>query len=226
MALNQFDGRRQYTKYTRHVDNAHEHVHAQTVNKLQDDLNTQQVETNLVKDTAFEERVYTIFENNLYANSMFLEPFRVAEYMNMNASEHIRTDFETTHLMLLKNPATNTFYPNGHMTSTVVKSPYGEAIEMNDFFLVADEYKPVGTNIRYFLQNYKGERWPLTPNALKLPMHLTEPLKYGFSVVVELQANALGESPVLNGYAVLYWDAGVEEALGMTNPDLARFPSR
>ena len=28
----------------------------------------------------------------------------------------------------------------------------------------------------------------------------------------------------LNGYAILYWDAKVEEAYGLTNPDLMRFP--
>lgn len=226
MALNEYDGKRQYTKYSRHVDNAHEHIYAENVNSLQQDLNRQQIETNKVKDTAFEERVYTIFENNLFVNSMFLEPFKVAEYVNMNESDHVVTDFETTRLALEKNPFTNKYYPQGYMTSVVVYSPHGEEIKMNDFFMIADEYKPVGTDIKYFIQNHKKERWPITPNAMKTPMHLTEPLQYGFSVVIELYANALGESPILNGYSVLYWDAGVEEALGMTNPDLARFPCR
>lgn len=224
MALNQYDGKRQYTKYSRHVDNAHEHVLAQDVNSLQQDLNVQQIETNKVKDTAFEERVYTIFENNLFVNSMFLESFKIAEYVNLNESEHVVTDFETTRLALERDPLTNEYYNQGYLTSIVVYSPHGQDTEMNDFFLIADEDKPVGTYIKYFIQNHRHERWPITPNAMKTPMHLTENLKYGFSVVIELYANALGESPVLNGYSILYWDAGVEEALGMTNPDLARFP--
>ena len=55
-------------------------------------------------------------------------------------------------------------------------------------------------------------------------MHLSEGLRYGFRVIIELQANALKETPKLNGYAILYWDAKVEEAYGLTNPDLMRFP--
>ena len=61
MAFQDYDKNRQYTKYKRHVNESHERVNADTVNTLQTDLNNQQQETNSVKDTAFEERVYTIF---------------------------------------------------------------------------------------------------------------------------------------------------------------------
>ncbi len=224
MALNDFDSKRQYTRYTRHVNNAHEHVKAEHLNRLQHDVNIQQVETNNVKDTAFEERVYTIFENNMYTNAMFIDSFRHAEYVNLDKSQNVVTDFETSRLMLKKDPDTNITYPQGVLSSVVITSPYGEEIKMNDFFFIADEYKPVGSEIKYYIRNFRKERWPLRPNTLKTPQHLSIPIQYGFSVVIEMYANALGESPILNGYAILYWDSGVEEALGMTNPDLARFP--
>lgn len=217
MALNEFDNKRQYTKYKRHVNESKERVDATTVNKIQEDLNVQQKETNEVKDNAFEERIYTIFNNNLYTNAMFVDYFKTGEYVNMNESSGISIDYPTTQLSL---DNTNT----GTAISTVIHSVHGVKVELNDFFLIANESIPVGAEIKYYLETQSGERWPILPNALKLPLHLTENLKYGFKMIIEMKANALGESPLLNGYAILYWDAKVEENYGMTNPDLMRFP--
>ena len=218
MALQDYNTNRQYTKYKRHVNESHERVNADTVNTLQSDLNTQQQETNTVKDTAFEERVYTIFNNNLYTNAMFIDYFKTGEYIDMNSSSGIIVDYPTTQMTLDKNK------DNGTCISSIVYSVHGSDVEMNDFFLIANEDIPIGASIKYFLETSYGERWPILPNELKLPMHLTENLKYGCRVVIELKANALGEQPKLNGYAILYWDAKVEEALGLINPDLRRFP--
>ena len=217
MALNEFDNKRQYTKYKRHVNESLERVNAETVNQLQNDLTLQQQDTNTVKDNAFEERIYTIFNNNLYTNAMFVDYFKTGEYINMNESSDVIIDYSKTQLNLENSQ-------NGTAISTVIQSVHGSAIELNDFFLITNEYVPVGAEIKYYLQTHTGERWPILPNALKLPLHLTENLKYGFKLIIEMKANALGESPLLNGYAILYWDAKVEENYGMTNPDLMRFP--
>ena len=53
MALNDYDNKRQYTKYKRHVNESHERVDAGTVNTLQDDLNVQQKETNEASSSVF-----------------------------------------------------------------------------------------------------------------------------------------------------------------------------
>ena len=218
MALQDYNTNRQYTKYKRHVNESHERVNADTVNTLQSDLNTQQQETNTVKDTAFEERVYTIFNNNLYTNAMFIDYFKTGEYIDMNSSNNIIVDYPTTQMTLDKNK------DSGTCISSIVYSVHGSDVEMNDFFLITNQDVPVGAEIKYYLETNKGERWPILANALKLPLHLTENIKNGFKVVAELKSNSLGESPLLNGYAVLYWDAKVEEDYGMTNPDLQRFP--
>lgn len=217
MALNEYDNKRQYTKYKRHVNESNERVNANTVNKLQDDLNVQQQETNTVKDTAFEERVYTIFDNNLYTNAMFIDYYKTGEYLNMNESSNVTIDYNKTQLSIDNNTT-------GTAVSTMIYSVHGIEIELNDFFLITNEYIPVGASIKYYLETNTGERWPILPNTMKLPLHLSDNLKYGFKVVIDMQANALGESPVLNGYAILYWDAQVETNYGMTNPDLQRFP--
>jgi hypothetical protein len=217
MALNDHNSTRQYTKYKRHVNESQERIDAGTVNQLQDDLNVQQQETNTVKDTAFEERIYTIFNNNLYTNAMFVDYFKTGEYVDMNKSSNVALDYSKTQLSIDEGVA-------GTAISTQVYSVHGVEIELNDFFLITNEHIPIGAEIKYYLETHTGERWPILPNALKLPLHLSENLKFGFRVIVEMKANALGETPLLNGYAILYWDAKVEENYGMTNPDLMRFP--
>ena len=218
MPLQDYDKTRQYTKYKRHVDDSNEKVNAGTVNKIQSDINEQQHETNLVKDTAFEERVYTIFNNNLYTNAMFVDYYKQGQYLNLNESDNVEINFEKTQLSLKAGSK------SGTAISSKIYSVHGSDIEMNDFFLITNQDVPVGAEIKYYLETNKGERWPILANALKLPLHLTENIKNGFKVVAELKSNSLGESPLLNGYAVLYWDAKVEEDYGMTNPDLKRFP--
>lgn len=217
MALNDHNSTRQYTKYKRHVNESQEKIDAGTVNQLQDDLNVQQQETNTVKDTAFEERIYTIFNNNLYTNAMFVDYFKTGEYVDMNKSSNVALDYPKTQLSIDEGAT-------GTAISTQIYSVHGVEIELNDFFLITNEHIPIGAEIKYYLETHTGERWPILPNALKLPLHLSENLKFGFRVIVEMKANALGETPLLNGYAILYWDAKVEENYGMTNPDLMRFP--
>ena len=218
MPLQDYNKTRQYTKYKRHVDDSNEKVNAGTINKIQSDINEQQHETNLVKDTAFEERVYTIFNNNLYTNAMFVDYYKQGQYLNLNESDNVEINFEKTQLSLKAGSK------SGTAISSKIYSVHGSDVEMNDFFLITNQDVPVGAEIKYYLETNKGERWPILANALKLPLHLTENIKNGFKVVAELKSNSLGESPLLNGYAVLYWDAKVEEDYGMTNPDLKRFP--
>ena len=218
MPLQDYDKTRQYTKYKRHVDDSNEKINAGTVNKIQSDINEQQHETNLVKDTAFEERVYTIFNNNLYVNAMFVDYYKQGQYLNLNESDNVEINFEKTQLSLKAGSK------SGTAISSKIYSVHGSDVEMNDFFLITNQDVPVGAEIKYYLETNKGERWPILANSLNLPLYLTENIKNGFKVVAELKSNSLGESPLLNGYAVLYWDAKVEENYGMTNPDLMRFP--
>lgn len=218
MALNEFDNKRQYTRYKRHVNESSERVNAETVNQLQSDLSVQQQETNTLKDTAFEERIYTIFNNNLYTNAMFVDYFKTGEYIAMNESSNVKINYEKTQLCIVDGEL------EGTAVSSIIHSVHGAGTELNDFFLVTNEYVPVGAEIKYYLESYTGERWSILPNALKLPMHLVNNLSTGFKVIIEMKANSLGESPILNGYAVHYWDAKVEENYGFINPDLKRFP--
>lgn len=218
MAMNEMDTTRRYTKYKRHVNDSTERIDAQDVNQIQENINEHQEDTNIIKDTAFQERVYTIFENNLYTNAMFLDVYENGQYINKVDSSNYVLDSKLNNIYLDKN------HDAGTVTSIRVHSVHGEEIELNDFFLVTNQYVPTGASIKYYLKLMNGESYPISANALKTPLHLSSNIKYGFSLVAQLTKNALGESPIINGYAILYWDAQVEKDYGMTNPDLQRFP--
>ena len=218
MAMNEMDTTRRYTKYKRHVNDSTERIDAQDVNQIQENINEHQEDTNIIKDTAFQERVYTIFENNLYTNAMFLDVYENGQYINKVDSSNYVLDSKLNNIYLDKD------HDTGTVTSIRVHSVHGEEIELNDFFLVTNQYVPTGASIKYYLKLMNGESYPISANALKTPLHLSNNIKYGFSLVAQLTKNALGESPIINGYAILYWDAQVEKDYGMTNPDLQRFP--
>lgn len=218
MAINEMDTTRRYTKYKRHVNDSTERIDAQDVNQIQENINEHQEDTNIIKDTAFQERVYTIFENNLYTNAMFLDVYENGQYINKVDSSNYVLDSKLNNVYLDKD------HDTGTVTSIRVHSVHGEEIELNDFFLVTNQYVPTGASIKYYLKLMNGESYPISANALKTPLHLSSNIKYGFSLVAQLTKNALGESPIINGYAILYWDAQVEKDYGMTNPDLKRFP--
>ena len=218
MPINEHDHRRRYTQYKRHINESEERVDAKTVNTLQNDLQTAQADANLIKDSQFEERVYTIFENNLFTNAMSVDMFKNGEYINLAESANIKID-PTKDQIQLEKP-----YSNGKLISMKRYSTFGADAEMNDFILITNEYIPTGGSIKYYIEVSSGERWPISQNKIKLPLHLSESITNGFTVVIEITPNSLNETPVINGYAVLYWDSKVEEHNGLVNPDLLRFP--
>lgn len=218
MAMNENINKRQYTQYKRHVNESGERVNAETVNSLQKDVNITQKETNDVKDKAFEERVYTILENNLYCNSCSIDYFQDGKKINLTDSNNIYIIPQTSQVSLKDKTK------SGEFKSIRIYSPHGADIEMNDFFLITSQEVPVGASIKYYLEMYTGERWPIEANQIKLPLHLTRNITQGFVLVAQLTPNQLNEYPVLNGYGILYWDAQVEANYGLTNPDLMRFP--
>ena len=218
MALTDNDPKKQYTKYKRHVNESNERISADTVNTIQEDVNEQQIETNKIKDKAFEERVYTIFENNLYTNAMFVDTIANGEYINLNECQNVTIDHNKRRITL-SDPT-----KPGKIVSTLTYSSYGPDVELNDFFVISNEETPIGTTIKFYIESVRGERWPILQNSLKLPMHLSNNLEDGFKTIIEISPNATNESPALNCYAILYWDAKIEENLGLTNPDLKRFP--
>ena len=162
--------------------------------------------------------VNKIQENILYCNSCTIDYFRDGEKINDNESNNINLDINKRQIQIKDASRPATFI------SQTIQSPHGSDIELNDFFLVVNHEIPVGSSIKYYIETYTGERWPLKANEVKLPLHLSKNITNGFTFIAELTPNQLDETPVINGYSVLYWDAQVEANYGLTNPDLMRFP--
>lgn len=216
--MNNTDTTRRYTKYSRHVNDSSERIDAQDINKVQENININEDAINIVKDTAFQERVYTIFENNLYTNAMFIDDYQNGMYIDKVKSNNHHLDGS------LRSVSVDNKTSTASISSINIHSVHGEHIEINDLFLITNQYTPVGSRIKYYIELISGERYEITPNALKTPLHFSSNIAYGFRLITEITPNALGESPEINGYAILYWDKKVEEDLGLTNPDLKRFP--
>lgn len=218
MAIQEMDSTRKYTKYKRHTNESSERIQAETINTIQKDTQAAQIDRNIIKDTAFEERVYTIFNNNLYVNAMFVDPYENGNYIQMLHSKNVKLN-ESLFNISLDNKETEGFVQSCHIASV-----HGDEIGINDFFLVTNQQIPVGASIEYYLQLNNGQRYQIKENSLKTPLHFTNNITYGINLITVLKPNALGESPVVNDYALLYWDEQVEKNLGLINPDLQRFP--
>lgn len=218
MAMYDNNSKRQYTQYKRHINDSGERINAVTINKNQNDINSIQVDNSDIKDKAFEERIYTILENNLYCNSCSIDYFKNGEKINDNESRNIMIDSKKRQLTTKELGFPGTF------VSKTIQSPHGTDIELNDFFLVVDHNIPVGSSIKYYIETFSGERWPISANENKLPLHLNRNITNGFTLIAEMTPNSFDETPIINGYGILYWDAQVEANYGLTNPDLMRFP--
>ena len=218
MAIQEMDSTRKYTKYKRHANEASERIQAETINTIQKDTQEAQIDRILIKDTAFQERVYTIFNNNLYVNAMFMDPYENGNYIQMLYSKNIKLDEKIYNISLEDKDK------EGHVQSCLIMSVHGDEVGINDFFLVTNQYVPIGASLEFYIQLNNGQRYQIKENALKTPLHFTENIIHGINLVAVFKPNAMGESPVVNSYALLYWDEQVEKNLGLINPDLQRFP--
>ncbi len=205
-----------YTKFQRHVNNSNEVVNADHINVVQQAVN--EAESNIVslRDYDFMDKVMTTFENNLYANSMFANEINDQEYIDGTLSKNI--SYINEERSIIVNNASGA----GELITTTIQSSLGDGAFLNDFFLVVDQYVPVGASINYFLINQAGDKYPINPNTPKTPLHVYANIT-GFKIKAEMTKNALGETPKIFALAVLFFDSAVEAGYGLTNPDLQRF---
>lgn len=212
------NNKRQYTKFKRHVNHSGERVDARDINKIQQAQNESEIALNDIRDTQFEERVYTIFNNSYFVNAMFVDYFKSFENVDQERSENIMFDVPEGVLTLQEESM------SGRSSSQLIISKFGNEIALNDFILITNQSVPQGASVTYYIEPTEGGMWQIKENMTKTPLHLTMALNHGFRLVAKLECNSMGEKPVINGYAILFFDAQVEENLGMVNPDLQRFP--
>jgi len=210
------ENNRVFTKFQRHVNNAAETVSADHIGAVQAALTQAETGISKLRDTQFRERVLDILDNNYYANAMFVNEVNDQSYLDLTLSRNVSFEDEDGSIQLNRGVGT------GVVCSTIVQSSLGDGIRLQDFFLVVDHNIPAGSDIRYFLVDREGAKYPLTANETKLPMHVYAEVT-GYRIQAEMRTNAVGESPQIFGMAVLFFDEGVEGEYGLTNPDLQRF---
>lgn len=179
---------------------------------VSDDINR----SDIVKlgDAAFFDRVMFSFENNRYANAIFLNEIKDREYSDFASSHNVEFDPIESSVRL------SDIRDTGIYISTELSTSVEKRGLLNDFFLIVDEDVPAGTDILYYLITNYDEVFPIKPNStipLRLEENVLKPISFKIKAVLKPNGN---DEPKLRGLAVLYYDSAVEAQLGLINPDL------
>lgn len=152
------------------------------------------------------------FQNNLIANSLFIDNLDNRLYM----STLIDTIFNVkeNYITICNNK------DSGTCITSMITGALGDAKALNNFYLLDDSIIPYGAYIKYFIIDDTGREYPIKVNDTN-PFVFINPVS-SYKIKAKLTMNANRESPILKGIAVLCYDEVVEGTYGLTNPDLSR----
>lgn len=206
---------RGFTKFSRHSNNTNEVVDAGDINKIQESVNI--AESKLIKTQSeiFTDKALYFFDNNLYANSIYIDTYNDKSLIDVGESENIIISSKLNSVKIKDTSA------RGKISSILFKSTLGDNIDLNDFFIITEENKPLGTVIEHFLVTEKNEVYPIVQGNNK-PLTFATPLK-AFRIISYLYPSDEKESPELYGLAALFFDIAVESQYGLSNPDISRY---
>lgn len=163
-------------------------------------------------DDTFLNSVKISFDNNKYANSMFVNEIKSREYSDFYLSENVIYNSIESCLKINDLTKDGTYYSVEKCTDETYKS------KLNNFFLVVDEVIPTGCDITYYIVTDDNRNFLIKSNAAT-PLVLNVPC-YSFKLRAYLSSNKIN-TPVINGFAVLYYDEYVEKAYRLINVDLS-----
>ena len=203
---------RKYTKFSRKIDNAGTTVSGNDINETQKSINI--LETNNFKgfDNDFVLFVLRQFEEIPIVNSMFMNETGNSDYSDFSKGRNTYFDTNDLGIKVSKGVSSGVYY------SSQISSYAKEGVFINSFIFYCDYSCPVGTDIKFFLTDILGKDFPITPNNHKPLILSDETVKVTFKA--ELTCNSFGESPIINSYAVLYFDEFVESQMGLIDKDL------
>lgn len=204
-----------FTKFTRNVDNANDPITATDSNLVQKAVNSAEKEIINVKSDDFLNDVLFTFDNNLYANSLFIDSMDSMEFLNMIKSSGVEYDGDEKAIRLAAGSNEGYF---------ITHRQTGENITLiDDFILMSDVSIPQGGSVEYYLSTNGINFYPMAPNNNKDPLHLGAKAGTQFIMKIVLRRNAQNESPLVQGYSIFFYDEMLEQSYGMVNPDLRRF---
>lgn len=169
-----------------------------------------------INDNLFFEKVEFNFENNRFVNAMFINKIVDKEYTSFVECKNVYYNKGET-CITNKDPKNDAIY-----YTTEIKTDGNIDEPINEFFVIVDEYLPVGTDILYYIVVNDNLTYQIKPNDDK-PLTIQTSQKFSsFKVKAVLRSNG-NESPILKSFAVLYYDEYIYRQMGLINPDLGRF---
>lgn len=206
---------RKFTKFENHEDNVNETIKASDINKIQRGINKN--EKNIIENDM--QQFYDIVNfqllNNMFVNSVFMDNFCKGIEIDMSTSNNITFNGNSENLELINQKE------RGNVTTLKQISIYGDQVNLNDFYIITNEEKPIGSKIKYKIILDDIKEFPINANDVNNPCHFIEPTN-SFKINIEMIPSINGETPMLYGYAVLYYDEEVENSYGIQYPDLSR----
>lgn len=167
-----------------------------------------------IKDNVFFNRTMFLFENNRYANSVFVNEIKDKEYSDFSSCENIKFDNVNAHITLDDETI------DGIYISSIITTHVEEESFVNKFFLVVEDSIPVGADIIYYIVTDENDEIKIIPND-ETPLIIDgSELPKSFRIKARLKSNGTA-SPVINALAVMYFDDVVHENLGLKTPDVS-----
>lgn len=164
-------------------------------------------------DNTFINSVKISFDNNKYVNSMFVNEIKDREYSDFYLSENVVYNSIESCLKVKDLTKNGVYYSVEKCTDETYKS------ELNNFFLVTDEVIPTGCDITYHIITNDNRNFLIKSNDT-VPLVLNVPC-YSFRLRAYLSSNKIN-TPVINGFAILYYDEYVHKAYRLINVDLSK----
>jgi len=164
-------------------------------------------------DNTFLNSVKISFDNNKYANSMFVNEVKDREYSDFYLSDNMVYNSIESCLKVKDLTKNGVYYSTEKCTDETYKS------QLNNFFLVVDEVIPTGCDIIYHIITDDNRNFLIKSNDT-VPLVLNIPC-YSFRLKANLLSNKIN-TPVINGFAVLYYDDYVQKAYRLINVDLSK----
>lgn len=190
-----------------------------TRSDVEQDVSTRKIADDITRhdiaefgDNTFINSVKISFDNNEYVNSMFVNEIKSREYSDFYLSENVVYNSIESCLKVKDLIKNGVYYSVEKCTDETYKS------ELNNFFLVTDEVIPTGCDITYHIVTNDNRNFLIKSNDT-VPLVLNIPC-YSFRIKAYLRSNKIN-TPVINGFAVLYYDEYVHKAYRLINVDLS-----
>ncbi|AGF59603.1 hypothetical protein B0P06_006123 [Clostridium saccharoperbutylacetonicum] len=187
---------------------------------IEQDVSTRKIADDITRhdiaefgDNTFLNSVKISFDNNKYVNSMFVNEVKDREYSDFYLSDNMVYNSIESSLKVKDLTKNGVYYSTEKCTDETYKS------QLNNFFLVVDEVIPTGCDIIYHIITDDNRNFLIKANDT-VPLVLNIPC-YSFRLKANLLSNKIN-TPVINGFAVLYYDDYVQKAYRLINVDLSK----